>query len=64
MGDEDDDGKIRGPRYDDARRNDDIEGELAGPAMLLEHAAAVEFEPEPKPKPAASVLMEALSVVP
>ena len=53
---------IRVPRYDGARRDDDIEGELSLPATMLEHAAAVESEPEPEP--AASSLMEALSVVP
>ena len=37
---------IRVPRYDGARRDDDIEGELSLPATMLEHAAAVEPEPE------------------
>ena len=32
---------IRVPRYDGARRDDDIEGELSLPATMLEHAAAV-----------------------
>ena len=51
---------IRVPSYDRARRDDDIEGELATPAVLIEHAAAVASEPEP----AASSPLEALSVVP
>jgi hypothetical protein len=38
---------IRVPRYDGARRDDDIEGELSLPATMLEHAAAVEPEHEP-----------------
>jgi hypothetical protein len=38
---------IRVPRYDGARRDDDIEGELSLPATMLEHAAAVEPEPAP-----------------
>jgi hypothetical protein len=37
-----------------------IEGEVATPAVLIEHAAAVASEPEP----AAPTPMEALSVVP
>jgi hypothetical protein len=37
------------PRYDGARRDDDIEGELSLPATMLEHAAAVEPEPEHEP---------------
>ena len=40
---------IRVPRYDGARRDDDIEGELSLPATMLEHAAAVEPEPEHEP---------------
>ena len=40
-------GKIFVPRYDGARRGDDIEGELSLPATMLEHAAAVEPEHEP-----------------
>ena len=51
---------IRVPRYDGARRDDDIEGELSLPATMIEHAAAVGREPEL----VASSPMEALSVVP
>jgi hypothetical protein len=40
---------IRVPRYDGARHDDDIEGELSPPATMLEHAAAVEREPEHEP---------------
>jgi hypothetical protein len=49
--DEDDDSNSgwRPPVYDDGRRKGDIEGELAGPSVLLEHAAA---EPEPAEDPA------------
>ena len=38
---------IRIPRYDGARRDDDIEGKLSLPATMLEHATAVEPEAEP-----------------
>ena len=53
--------KISVPRYG-ARRVDDgcLEGEVATPAVLIEHAAALASEPEP----VASSPMEALSVVP
>jgi hypothetical protein len=55
------DGKqISVPRYDNGRGDDCIEGEVATPAVLIEHAAAVASEPEP----AAPTPMEALSVVP
>ena len=55
------DGKqISVPRYDNGRGDDCLEGEVATPAVLIEHAAAVASEPEP----AASSPMEALSVVP
>ena len=55
------DGKnISVPRYDDGRGDDCLEGEVATPAVLIEHAAAVASEPEP----VASSPMEALSVVP
>jgi hypothetical protein len=53
---------IRVPRYDGARRDDDIEGELSLPATMLEHAAA--DGPEPEREPVASTPMEALSVAP
>ena len=52
--------KISVPRYGDGRGDDCLEGEVATPAVLIEHAAAVASEPEP----AASSPMEALSVVP
>jgi hypothetical protein len=48
------------PRYDNGRGDGCIEGEVAIPAVLIEHAAAVASEPEP----AAPTPMEALSVVP
>ena len=55
------DGKqISVPRYDNGRGDGCLEGEVATPAVLIEHAAAVASEPEP----AASTPMEALSVVP
>jgi hypothetical protein len=50
--DEDDDDSNSGwrpPVYDDGRRKGDIDGELAGPSVLLEPAAA---EPEPAEDPA------------
>jgi hypothetical protein len=47
------------PRYDNGRSDGCLEGEVATPAVLIEHAAAVAFEPEP----AASSPMEALSFV-
>jgi hypothetical protein len=40
---------IRVPRYDVARRDDDVEGELSLPAPMIEHAAAVEPELDPAP---------------
>ena len=50
------DGKnISVPRYGDGRGDDCLEGEVATPAVLIEHAAAVASEPEP----AASSPMEA-----
>ena len=52
--------KISVPRYGDGRGDDCLEGEVATPAAMIEHAAAVASEPEP----AASSPMEALSVVP
>jgi hypothetical protein len=48
------------PRYDNGRGDGCLEGEVATPAVLIEHAAAVASEPEP----AAPTPMEALSVVP
>jgi hypothetical protein len=55
------DGKnISVPRYDGERGDDCLEGEVATPAVLIENAAAVAFEPEQ----VASSPMEALSVVP
>jgi hypothetical protein len=56
--------KISVPRYDGGRGDDCLEGEVATPAVLIEHAAAVASEPELEPGPAASSPMEALSVVP
>jgi hypothetical protein len=57
------DGKtISVPRYDSGRGDDCLEGEVATPATMIEHTAAVAFEPEHKP--VASSPMEALSVVP
>ena len=50
------------PRYGDGRGDDCLEGEVATPAAMIEHAATVASEPEPEP--AASSPMEALSVVP
>ena len=42
------DGKsIPVPRYGDGRGDDCLEGEVATPAVLIEHAAAVASEPEP-----------------
>jgi len=52
--------KISVPRYGERSGDDCLEGEVATPAVLIEHAAAVASEPEP----AASSPMEALSVVP
>jgi hypothetical protein len=37
---DDDNGGWKPPVYDDGRRKGDIEGELAGPSVMLEHAAA------------------------
>ena len=55
------DGKqISVPRYDNGRGDGCIEGEVATPVVLIEHAAAVASEPQP----VASSPMEALSVVP
>jgi len=54
--------KISVPRYGGGRGDDRLEGEVATPAVLIEHAAAV--EPEPAPESAASSPMDALSVVP
>jgi hypothetical protein len=55
------DGKsISVPRYGDGRGDDCLEGEVATPAVSIEQAAAVAFEPEPVP----SSQMEVLSVVP
>ena len=48
------------PRYDNGRGDGCLEGEVATPAVLIEHAAPVASEPQP----VASSLMEALSVVP
>jgi hypothetical protein len=57
------DGKtISVPRYDKGRGDDCLEGEVATPATLIEHAAVVAFENEPEP--VASSPMEALSVLP
>jgi hypothetical protein len=39
------------PVYDDGRRDDCIEGEVAKPAAQLEHTVAAEPEPEPEPDP-------------
>ena len=55
------DGKeISIPRYDKVRRDGCLEGEVATPAVLIEHAAPVASEPQP----VASSPLEALSVVP
>jgi hypothetical protein len=51
---------IRVPRYGNGRGDDCLEGEVATPAVLIMHAAAVASEPEP----ATSSPKEALSVVP
>jgi hypothetical protein len=48
------DGKeISIPRYDKVRSNDCLEGEVATPATMIGHAAAVEPAPEPEPEPVA-----------
>ena len=52
--------KISIPRYGDGRGDECLEGEVATPATMIEHAATVASEPEP----VASSPMEALSVVP
>ncbi len=39
------------PVYDDGRRDDCIEGEVAKPAAQLEHTVAAEPEPKPEPDP-------------
>ena len=52
--------KIPVPRYDNKRGDACIEGEVAVPATMIEHAAVVASEPEP----VASSPMETLSVVP
>jgi hypothetical protein len=55
------DGKqISVPRYDNGRGDGCLEGEVATPAVLIEHAAPVASEPQP----VASSPLEALSVVP
>ena len=48
------------PKYGGGRGDADLEGEVATPAVLIEHAATV----APEPEPAAPSPMEALSVVP
>jgi hypothetical protein len=52
--------KISVPRYGDRRGDDCLEGEVATPAVLIEHAATV----APEPEPVASSPMEAPWVVP
>jgi hypothetical protein len=51
--------KISVPRYGGGRGDDCLEGEVATPAVLIEHAAPVASEP----RPVASSPLEALSVV-
>jgi hypothetical protein len=41
--------KISVPRYGDGRGDDCLGGEVATPAVFIEHAAAVASEPEPEP---------------
>jgi hypothetical protein len=55
------DGKtISVPRYDAGRGGDCLEGEVAPPAVLIEHAAMV----APEPEPVDSSPVETLSIVP
>jgi len=63
------DGKqISVPRYGDGRGDDCIEGEVATPATMIEHAPApaehvvVESEPDPAPEPVEPVVVESAAV--